>query len=101
MQVWQTFDAGVESMPAAGELQLTGRQDLLCRLGAAVGRNNVSLLKTCIQQSRMAGIDDDDAMAVVGLAERIKEKAASHLDRIIATLDADDSVARDAAGLCR
>jgi Carboxymuconolactone decarboxylase family len=100
LRVWQAFDAGVESMPVEDELLLTGRQAALCRLGSAVARNDADLLETCIEQLQIEGIDDEDAMAVVGLAERIKAKAAAHLDRVVARLDADRSIAADAARLC-
>ena len=91
---------GSESVPIFEVRQNANRQSLLCGLGSAVARNDVGQLKTYMKLSRTAGISDTDLMAVVGLAEKIKEKAASHLDRIIAKLDADCSIARDAARLC-
>lgn len=76
------------------------RQAALAQIGMSVCQNGVRLLRDSIKEAQKHGISDEEIMEVIGLAVRIKEKAASHLDRVIERLDADPRIGREAASLC-
>jgi AhpD family alkylhydroperoxidase len=80
--------------------QANDRIPLLSIIGAAVARNSVSLFKASMKVRSAAGLDDSEIMEVVGLARRIIEKAASHIDPMVLNLDADPNIAKDAAQVC-
>jgi len=73
---------------------------VLAGIGTSVCHNNVRSLGDDVRSARQLGVTDEEIMTVVGLAFRIKEKAASHLERIIDGLDADPGLARRAASRC-
>ncbi len=83
--------------PSDGALD---RHAVLAGIGIAVCVNGVRPLRENVEVARSAGVTDEEIMEVIGLAARIKEKAASHLDRIIGRLDADPGVGRAVASLC-
>lgn len=93
-EVWKLFES---SEQPTEELR---RQAFLAEIGISVCQNNVELLKTVTAGAKEAGLTDDQIMEIIGLAQRIKEKAASHLEAITRTLDADPSIAQNAAKLC-
>ena len=99
-QIRQEFDADVDEVPQVSVSGSDLRQQVLCGIGSAVASNAVAQLKRFLSQSKHVGVSDDEAMEVIGLAERIKEKAASHLDKEIGKLNADRRIARAAAKLC-
>lgn len=72
----------------------------LLGVGLAVCHNDVESMKTAVRRARDLGAADESIMTIFGLAARIKQKAASHLDGIVADLDADAAVARAAATRC-
>lgn len=93
-EVWKLFQ---------GDAPLTERclhQALLADIGISVCQNNVSRLKLAVAAAQTAKLSDDQIVEIVGLAHRIKEKAASHLSSVIGALDADPSMAEKAAKLC-
>jgi alkylhydroperoxidase/carboxymuconolactone decarboxylase family protein YurZ len=99
-QLWCAFDPDVSEVHDSVRRNCSNRQSVLCGIGAAVARNNVELLRQLIRQSRSFGISDSQIMEVIGLADRIKARAASHLETLVDQLDADRSIAARAAGLC-
>ncbi len=76
------------------------RSAILTGIGSSVARNSVKQLKIMIELARNNQIQDQEIMEIVGLANRIKEKAASHLVRVTDKLDADPGIAQAAAQLC-
>ena len=76
------------------------RQAALAGIGIAVCGNSVAGLRAAIAEAGKHRIADDEIMEIFGLASRIKEKAASHLDRIADDLDADRAVAENARRAC-
>lgn len=100
MQIWAKFDEGVDDCASREATEEGDRQRILCSIGATVARNNVSMLGQLIQQARNLGINDREIMEVAGLARRIKAKAASHLEKPLRKLQADQAIADRAASLC-
>lgn len=88
--------------PAADQSRavLRGHVAALAAVGAAVARNSVAQLNLAIRAAHAAQLGDDEIMAVIGLATRIKDKAASHLRPVTDSLDADPAMGMAAAGLC-
>lgn len=77
-----------------------GRNAALAGIGIAVCMNTVSLLQKSVEVAQNEGAVDEEIMEVIGLATRIKNKAASHLEKVIDRLDADPGIGRAAALLC-
>ena len=73
---------------------------ILTGIGSSVARNSVKQLKIMIGLARNNQIQDNEIMEIVGLANRIKAKAASHLLRVTDKLDADPGIAQAVAQLC-
>lgn len=73
---------------------------ILTGIGSSVASNSVQQLNIMIGLARNNQIQDKEIMEIVGLANRIKEKAASHLVRVTDQLDADPEIAQEAAQLC-
>ena len=76
------------------------RYGILTGIGSAVARNSVKQLKIMIELARNHQIDDREIMEIVFLANRIKDKAASHLLRVTDRLQAYPGIAKVAAQLC-
>ena len=100
MRVWQIFDDQIDHGFRENEQLFEVRQSLLGAIGAAVARNNVEQLRSFVKGAQSKAVSDSEIMEIIGLASRIKEKATSHLERIIDKLDADATIARKAANLC-
>jgi len=94
------FSAGASKTRQPHADMRIDRQGALCGIGSAVANNSVEQLNEYLTRAKALGIGDREMMEVVGLAERIKEKAASHLNPPIAGLNADKAIARSAAKLC-
>ena len=76
------------------------RCEILTGIGSSVARNSVKQLKIMIGLARNNQIQDNEIMEIVGLANRIKAKAALHLLRVTDKLDADPGIAQAVAQLC-
>ena len=98
--IWCRFTPEMEPLNRTESVGIADRQALLCAVGTAIANNDVTSLRSHLQRLGEFDVGDCEAMAVIGLAERIKEKAASHLEPVIDTLSADRRVAREAARLC-
>ena len=73
---------------------------ILTGIGSSVASNSVRQLEIMIELARNNEIQDQEIMEIVGLANRIKAKAASHLVPLTAQLDADPGMAQAATQLC-
>ena len=60
----------------------TNRVRELVFIGAAFGVNCVTSLKEHLEAARTVGISDEEAIEVAKLAVFVKEKAASHVERL-------------------
>lgn len=97
---WNQFDASFDVATGQESGRTVDRQHALCGIGVAVAGNAVEQLAGFLRHARDLGIRDAEAMAIIGLAERIKKKAATHLETLIGSLDADRNDARNVADLC-
>lgn len=94
------FNHGPAVNVAMATRTVLDRIPLLCTIGAAVACNCVGLTKVALEAGRSGVLNDTEIMEVVGLAGRIREKAASHIEPLVALLDADPEIARNVVQVC-
>ena len=76
-----------ESVDISGE---TNRVKELVSLGAAFGVNCVSSLKKHLAAAETVGISQDEVAEIVKLAAFVKERARSHVERVVGMQEEDD-----------
>ena len=74
--------------------------NILGAIGAAIARNDTAQTKALIRQADEAGVAESSIAEVGALALTIKEKAASHVRKLVASLRVDTAGARRATELC-
>lgn len=79
---------GPEHRGDAGASAETGRQRELVAMGAAFAVNCVSSLEAHLAAAEAVGITQEEITQIVKLAAFIKERAASHVERLVGLAEA-------------
>ncbi len=70
----------------------------LTSIGAAFAVNCVANLEYYLSEAERAGVSQDEITTIVKLADFIKQKAASHVDRLVGMTEEDDAQHFQSAG---